>query len=198
MTDDVLHVMAEHENICNYIHLPVQSGSNAILDKMNRGYTKEWYKDRIKTIKKFIPDCGISSDFITGFCDESDQDHKETLSLMEWVKFDFAYMFKYSERPKTMAERKFSDNISEEIKSDRLKEIIALQQTHSLDKNKSHVNKVYRVLVEGFSKKSKDHLFGRNTQNTVIVFPKNNFSPGEYVNIKVNGCTSATLLGEAI
>ena len=198
MTDDVLHVMAEHENICNYIHLPVQSGSNTVLDKMNRGYTKEWYKDRIRTIKKFIPDCGISSDFITGFCDESDQDHKETLSLMEWVRFDFAYMFKYSERPKTMAERKFSDNISEEIKSDRLKEIIALQQTHSLGKNKNQVNKVHRVLVEGFSKKSKDHLFGRNTQNTVIVFPKNNFSPGEYVNIKVNGCTSATLLGEAI
>ena len=198
MTDDVLHVMAEHENICNYIHLPVQSGSNAILDKMNRGYTKEWYKNRIKTIKKFIPDCGISSDFITGFCDESDQDHKETLSLMEWVNFDFAYMFKYSERPKTMAERKYSDNISEEIKSNRLKEIIALQQTHSLGKNKSHVNKVHRVLVEGFSKKSNDHLFGRNTQNTVIVFPKNNFSPGEYVNIKVNSCTSATLLGEAI
>jgi tRNA-2-methylthio-N6-dimethylallyladenosine synthase len=198
MTDEVLHIIAEHENICNYIHLPVQSGSTTVLDKMNRGYTREWYLERIRAIKKIIPDCGISSDFITGFCDETDIDHKETLSLMEWVKFDFAYMFKYSERPKTMAERKFDDNVSEENKSRRLKEIIDLQQSHSLEKNKKQLHKVHRVLVEGFSKKSTDHLYGRNTQNTVMVFPKEHYLPGDYVNVVANKCTSATLLGIAV
>ena len=198
MTDDVLTTMAKYENICNYIHLPVQSGSTPLLEKMNRGYTREWYKKRISQIKDIIPDCGISSDFIAGFCDETEQDHKDTLTLMEWVQFDFAYMFKYSERPKTMAERKFEDNVSEEEKSTRLSEIIALQQKHSLKKNQEHLNKVHCVLVEGVSKKSEDHLYGRNTQNAVVVFPKGKHQAGDYVDVFVTKCTSATLLGESI
>src|SRR3990172_11019158 len=139
MTDAVLHTMAKYENICKHIHLPVQSGSTSILEKMNRGYTRKWYMERIKAIRNIIPDCGISADIITGFCTESDHDHKETLSLMEWVKYDFAYMFKYSERPKTLAERNFSDDVPDEVKARRLTEIIELQQKHSFENNKKQI-----------------------------------------------------------
>jgi tRNA-2-methylthio-N6-dimethylallyladenosine synthase len=198
MTDEVLEVMAKYENICNYIHLPVQSGNTEILHKMNRGYTREWYLDRIAAIRRIIPDCAISTDIIAGFCSETEEQHKDTISLMNEVKYDFAYMFKYSERPKTLAQRKYADDVPDEIKTQRLNEIIALQVQHSLESNKRAVGKVHKVLIEGFSKKSKEHYYGRNSQNAVIVFPKENYKPGDYVNVFVKDCTSATLLGEII
>ncbi len=198
MTDEVLHTMAKYENICKYIHLPVQSGNNRILEMMNRGYTREWYLDRIKAIKTIIPDCGISTDTISGFCSETEDEHADTLSLMEEVQYDFAYMFMYSERPKTLAERKYKDDISEEVKKRRLNEVVALQQKHSALKTKQAVGKVHKVLIEGVSKKSADMLMGRNTQNTVVVFPKENYRKGEYVNVLVKDCTSTTLIGEVV
>ena len=198
MTDEVLEIMAKYENICNYIHLPVQSGNTEILHKMNRGYTREWYLDRIAAIKRIIPDCAISTDVIAGFCSETEEQHNDTISLMQEVKYDFAYMFKYSERPKTLAQRKYTDDVPEEEKTRRLNEIIDLQNQHSLESNKRAVGKVHKVLIEGFSKKSKEHYYGRNSQNAVVVFPKENFKPGEYVNVLVKDCTSATLLGEAV
>lgn len=198
MTDEVLHTMAKYENICKYIHLPVQSGNSRILDLMNRGYTREWYIDRIDAIRNIIPDCGISMDIISGFCSETDQEHKDTLSLMDYVKYDFGFMFNYSERPNTQAQRKLEDDVPEKIKKKRLTEIIDLQMKHSLERNKLHVGKVHKVLVEGVSKKSENDLYGRNTQNTVIVFPKENYKAGQYVNVKVYECTSATLKGNAI
>jgi tRNA-2-methylthio-N6-dimethylallyladenosine synthase len=198
MTDDVLYTMAKYENICNYVHLPVQSGSSRLLDMMNRGYTREWYIDRIAAIKRIIPDCGISTDTISGFCSESDEDHAETLSLMELVKYDFSYMFAYSERPKTLAERKFKDDVPEEVKKRRLQEIVDLQQKHSAIRTKYGVGKVHRVLIEGVSKKSKEQFFGRNSQNTTVVFPKGNYKPGDYVNVLATSCTTATLIGEAV
>ena len=198
MTDDVLKIMAKYKNICNYIHLPVQSGNTEILKKMNRGYTREWYLDRITSIRKTVPNCGISMDVITGFCSETEEQHKETLSLMELVRYDFAYMFIYSERPKTLAERKYVDDVPEEVKKRRLKEIIDLQQIHSLESNKKAIGKTHEVLIEGPSKRSDDFLCGRNTQNTMVVFPKENFKAGQYVNVIVNDCTSATLMGKAI
>jgi tRNA-2-methylthio-N6-dimethylallyladenosine synthase len=198
MTDDVLYTMAKYENICNYVHLPVQSGSSRLLDMMNRGYTREWYIDRIAAIKRIIPDCGISTDTISGFCSESDEDHAETLSLMELVKYDFSYMFAYSERPKTLAERKFKDDVPEEVKKRRLQEIVDLQQKHSAIRTKYGVGKVHRVLIEGVSKKSKEQFFGRNSQNTTVVFPKGNYKPGDYANVLATSCTTATLIGEAV
>lgn len=198
ITDEFLHVMAKYDNICNYIHLPVQSGNSRILELMNRGYSREWYMDRIDTIKRIIPDCGISSDIIAGFCSETEAEHKETLSMMEYVQYNFSYMFKYSERPNTLAERKLKDDVSEEDKKQRLTEIIALQQQHSLIKNKECIGKTYKVLVEGVSKKSDADLAGRNSQNTTVVFPKANFKVGDYVNVKVHDCTAATLLGEGV
>lgn len=198
MTDEVLEIMAKYENICNYIHLPVQSGNTEILYKMNRGYTREWYLERIKAIKRIIPDCAISTDIIAGFCSETEEQHKDTISLMQEVKYDFAYMFKYSERPKTLAQRKYADDVPDDVKTRRLNEIIALQNQHSLESNKRAVGKVHKVLIEGFSKKSKDYYYGRNSQNAVVVFPKENFKPGDYVNVLVKDCTSATLLGEAV
>jgi len=198
MTNDVLHIMAKHQNICKYIHLPVQSGSSRILDLMNRGYSREWYLNRINAIKKIIPNCGISMDIITGFCTESKEDHKETLSLMEKVKYNFGYMFKYSERPNTLAQRKLKDNVSEKIKSERLTEIINLQQRHSLERNRQQIGEIHNVLIEGFSKKSKNKLSGRNTQNTVVVFPKETYKPGDYVNVLIEDCTAATLIGTTI
>lgn len=198
MTDDVLKVMAKYENICNYIHLPVQSGNSEILKKMNRGYTREWYLDRIAAIYKYIPDCAISTDIITGFCGETEEQHQETLSLMEAVKYDFAYMYKYSERPKTLAERKYEDDVPEEVKSRRLTEIVALQQEHALYRTKKMVGKEYEVLVEGVSKKNKEEYFGRTSQSTVVVFPKGDTKIGTYVRVKINDCTSATLKGELI
>ena len=198
MTDEVRHIMSKHENICNYIHLPVQSGNTRILDLMNRGYSREWYMKRIDAIRKIIPDCGISMDIISGFCSESEQEHKDTLSLMDYVKYDFGFMFNYSERPNTLAQRKLKDDIPNDVKKRRLKEIINLQMKHSLFRNKQHIGKIHKVLIEGTSKKSNSELFGRNTQNTVVVFPKENYSPGQYVNVEVTDCTSATLKGKAI
>ena len=198
MTDDVLEVMAKYENICNYIHLPVQSGDNEVLKRMHRGYTSEWYMDRIDAINRIVPDCAISTDIISGFCGETEEQHQATLDLMEKVKYDFAYMYKYSERPKTLAERKYEDDVPEDVKSRRLKEIVDLQMKHSLERNKAFVGKTYKVLIEGVSKKSKEQLFGRTSQSTVVVFPKENAKPGTYVNVKVNDCTAATLIGELI
>lgn len=198
MKDDVLETIAKYENICKYIHLPVQSGSTRMLEMMNRGYTREWYMERIEAIRRIIPGCAISTDIITGFCSETEDDHKETLSLMEWVGYDFAYMFAYSERPGTHAARKYKDDVPEEIKKRRLAEVVDLQQQLSANRTKNGLNKVHRVLVEGVSKKSAEHLYGRNSQNTVVVFPKENFKPGDYVNVLVTECTAATLIGKAV
>jgi tRNA-2-methylthio-N6-dimethylallyladenosine synthase len=198
MTDDVLHTMAKYENLCKYIHLPVQSGNTEVLNRMNRGYSREWYMDRIDAIKRIMPDCAISTDIITGFCGETEEEHQDTLSMMKYVKYDFAYMFKYSERPKTLAERKYADDVPEEVKSRRLSEIINLQQGHSLESNQKDVGKVFKVLIEGSSKKSDLEWCGRNSQNSMIVFPKKDKKKGEYVNVKVHDCTAATLLGEIV
>jgi tRNA-2-methylthio-N6-dimethylallyladenosine synthase len=198
MTDDVLEMVAKYHNICNYIHLPVQSGSSRILEMMNRGYTREWYLERMAAINRIIPGCGISTDIITGFCSETEEDHRQTISLMETVQFDFAYMFSYSERPKTLAERKYKDDVPEEVKSRRLAEIVELQRKNSGLKTALGLGKVHEVLVEGFSKKSEDMLMGRNPQNTVVVFPKGNYKKGDYVNVMVTKCTTSTLIGEAL
>lgn len=198
MTDEVLKVMARHKNICKYIHLPVQSGNSRILEKMNRGYTREWYLDRIAAIRKYMPDCGISADIISGFCSETEDEHKDTLSLMEAVGYDFAYMFSYSVRPKTYAERNYPDDVPAEVKNRRLQEIIALQGRLSHESNLKDVGKVFEVLVEGTSKRSDAHFSGRTSQNKVMVFPKGNFKPGDYVQVKVSSCTAATLIGQAV
>ncbi len=198
MTDDVLHTIAKYDNICNYIHLPVQSGNSRILEMMNRGYTREWYLSRIDAIRKIIPDCGISMDIITGFCSETEEEYQDTLSLMELVKYDFGYMFAYSERPKTLAERKYPDDVPAEVKSRRLAEIVKLQLKHSAERTKQGVGKMHRVLVEGVSKKSTEELFGRNSQNCVVVFPKKNFKKGDYVDVWAEKCTGGTLIGKAV
>ena len=198
MTLDVIEVMAAHRNICNYIHLPVQSGSDKMLKKMNRLHTREEYFSLIDNIKKIIPDCGISHDIITGFPTETEEDHQDTISLMKYVKYDFGFMFAYSERPGTMAARKFEDDIPEETKKRRLSEIVALQQEHSKYRTEQFLGKTVEVLIEKASKKSDAHWSGRNTQNTVVVFPKENYKVGDFVNVKINDCTSATLIGEAV
>lgn len=198
MTDEVLYTIAKHDNICSYIHLPVQSGNSRILELMNRGYTREWYLSRIDAIRRIVPDAGISMDIITGFCTETEEEHQDTLTLMEAVKYDFGYMFAYSERPKTLAERKYKDDVPAEVKSRRLAEIVELQLKHSAERTKAGVGKVHRVLVEGVSKKSKDELFGRNSQSTVVVFPKENYKPGDYVNVLADNCTGGTLIGKAV
>ncbi|HAN76480.1 MAG TPA: tRNA (N6-isopentenyl adenosine(37)-C2)-methylthiotransferase MiaB [Bacteroidales bacterium] len=198
MTDDVLHMMAKYSNICKYIHLPVQHGNNRILEKMKRGYTREWYLNRIEAIKKIVPECAVSSDFITGYCSETDEEHQETLSLMELVQFEFSYMFKYSERPNTFAARNYPDDVNEETKISRLNQVIEMQNKLSLESNKKDIGKVFEVLVEGKSKKSDARVFGRNSQNKVLVFEKGNHMPGDYVMVKVVSCTSATLMGELV
>tara|TARA_Y100001954_G_scaffold235848_1_gene294665 strand:+ start:195 stop:1646 length:1452 start_codon:yes stop_codon:yes gene_type:complete len=198
MTDEVLKIMAKYENICDYIHLPVQSGNSRILKLMNRGYSREWYIERIDAIKRIIPGCAISQDIISSFCSETEEEHKDTLSLMDYVKFDYGFMFKYSERPNTKAARKFEDDVPEEIKSRRLTEIIEKQRTHSMMHNQSRIGKTYKVLVEGLSKRSNKHLFGRTTHNSVAVFPKKNHKPGDYVMVKITDCNSATLIGESV
>ena len=198
MTDDVLEIMAKYENICPYIHLPVQSGHSTVLERMNRGYSREWYLERIDAIRRFMPDCAISTDIITGFCGETDDEHDATVSLMQQVKFDFAYMFKYSERPKTLAERRFADDVPEEVKAKRLTEIIELQLKNSKLSNEKQVGETVKVLVEGASKRSEDQLCGRNGQNAMVIFPRENYEKGQYVLVKITSCTSATLLGEAI
>ena len=198
MNLDVIKTMASYANICNYIHLPVQSGSDSVLKEMNRQHTRKEYLDLIKQIKNLIPNCGISHDMITGFPNETDEDHSQTLSLMREVKYDFGYMFKYSERPGTFAAKKFEDNVDEEVKKVRLQEIIDLQQSHSKFRTKQYVGKTVEVLIEKESKKSSSHWAGRNEQNTVVVFPKKSHKIGDFVNVKINDCTSATLIGESI
>lgn len=199
ITDEVLHTIAKYENICNYIHLPAQSGNSRVLKLMNRTYDREWYLNRIDAIRNIIPDCAISSDMITGFCTETEEEHKDTLSMMEYVKYDLAYNFKYSERPGTLAAKKYEDDIDEETKSRRLTEIIRLQQQHSHYRLKQQIGKVHKVLVEGRSKKSADDLCGRNDHNNMVIFPKiEGVKAGDYVNVLVESCTSATLMGTAV
>ena len=198
MTDQVLETMAKYENICDYIHLPVQSGNSRILKLMNRGYTREWYMERVDAIKRIIPGCAISQDIISSFCSETEEEHQDTLSLMDYVKFDYGFMFKYSERPNTKAARKFEDDVPEKIKSRRLTEIIEKQRAHSMMHNQSRVGKTYKVLVEGLSKRSDKHLYGRTTHNSVAVFPKKHYKPGDYVMVKITDCNSATLIGESV
>jgi tRNA-2-methylthio-N6-dimethylallyladenosine synthase len=198
ISDDLLHTIARNSNICSHIHLPVQSGSNRILSLMNREYTNEWYRERINSIRNIIPECALSTDIITGFCTETEEDHKASLSLMDWVGFDFAYMFKYSERPGTRAARKLKDDVPEEIKTRRLNEIIALQNKLSAKSKKADLGKTVEVLIEGSSKRSSDNLYGRNSQNKVVVFPRGNAQKGEYVKVIIDRNTSATLIGRII
>lgn len=198
MTDETLEVIAKYDNLCKFIHLPVQSGSSKMLDVMKRKYDREWYLDRIAAIKRIIPGCGISTDIMCGFHSETEEDHQETLSLMREVCFDSAFMFKYSERPGTFAARKLTDDISEEVKIKRLEEIIQLQNECSLESNKNDIGKEFEVLVEGFSKRSREQLFGRTSQNKVVIFDKADHRVGDLVKVKVTGNTSATLFGEVI
>ena len=198
MTDDVLEIMAKYENICPYIHLPVQSGNTDVLYRMNRGYSREWYMERINAIHRIVPNCAISTDVITGFCGETEEEHQETLSLMDFVEYDFAYMFKYSERPKTLAERRFEDDIPEDVKGRRLNEIIEKQLAHSLKSNQKQIGTVQKVLIEGNSKRSEEHLCGRTGRNSMVVFPKESYEKAQYVMVRIDSCTSATLMGEVV
>ena len=198
LSDELLQTMARYKNICKSIHLPVQSGSTRVLDHMNRGYTHDQYLERIAAIRNFLPGCVISTDIIAGFCDETEEDHKKTLSLMEQVGFDYAFMFRYSERPDTLAANRYRDNVPPEVKDQRLREIIDLQQKLSYQSNKKDVGKTFEVLIDGFSKRSDAFFSGRNSQNKVAVFPVTGNNPGDYVNVKINRFTSATLIGEAI
>ncbi|MDE5639272.1 MAG: tRNA (N6-isopentenyl adenosine(37)-C2)-methylthiotransferase MiaB, partial [Odoribacter sp.] len=196
MSDEILETIARYPNICKAIHLPVQSGSNTVLKDMNRKYTREWYLERIAAIRRIIPGCGISTDVFVGFHNESEDDYQQTLDLMKEVGFDMAFMFKYSERPGTVASRRLPDNVSEADKGRRLQELIDLQTRLSLESNKRDVGKTFEILVEGVSKKNADEMFGRSSQNKVIVFPAKNIQPGTLVQVKVKECTSATLIGE--
>lgn len=199
ITDEVLYTIARYDNICNYIHLPVQSGNNRILDRMNRTYTREWYLERVEAIRRIVgPDTGISSDMITGFCGETEEEHQDTLSLMKIAKYHFSYMFYYSERPGTIAAKNFKDDIPLETKKRRLAEVISLQQELSKEWNAKSVGKTYRVLIDGVSKKSDAEFKGRNTENTTVVFPKGNHKIGDYVNVKITSNTPGTLIGEVI
>jgi len=198
LSDKLLETIASYDNICKHIHLPVQSGSNRILKLMNRQYTREWYMNRIEAIRKIILECSVSTDIIAGFCTETEENHKDTLSLMEWAGFDFAYMFKYNERPGTKAAESLPDDVPDEIKTKRLNEIINLQNKISAKSKKADVGKIHRVLVEGYSKRSTNFLYGRTSQNKVVVFPAENCQIGEYVNVMVEKCTSATLTGRLI
>lgn len=200
ITDEVLFTMAKHENICRYIHLPLQSGSTKILQLMNRSYTREWYRAKVDRIREVLPDCGISSDLIAGFCTETEDDHNDTLSIMQYAKYDMSYMFFYSERPGTLAERRYKDDVPLDVKKRRLQEIVELQGRLSHQSNKKDLGKAFKVLIESSSKKTDRDWMGRNSQNKVIVFPKDNkeHKPGDYVLVKVTGCTQATLLGEMV
>jgi tRNA-2-methylthio-N6-dimethylallyladenosine synthase len=190
--------MAAHRNICNYIHLPVQSGSDRILKEMNRLHTRQEYFELIDNIRRIIPDVAISQDMIAGFPTETEEDHQDTLSLMDYVKYDYGFMFAYSERPGTLAGRKMEDDVPADVKQRRLNEIQALQRRHSLYRTQQHVGKVEEILIEKPSKKSDAHWSGRNSQNMVAVFPKEHYKPGDFVNVKILDCTSATLIGEAV
>ena len=200
ITDEVLHVMAKYENICKYIHLPVQSGSTRVLQLMNRTYTREWYMAKVERIREIMPDCGISSDIIAGFCTEEEEDHKATLEVMEFSRYDMSYMFFYSERPGTLAHRRYTDDVPMEVKKRRLQEIVDLQGRLSLESNKNDLNKIFTVLIEGNSKRSEQDWMGRSSQNKVIVFPKEQYplQKGDYVKVQVTDCTQATLLGKII
>jgi len=198
MTRDVLHIMAKHPNVCNYIHLPVQSGSNSVLKAMNRQHTRKEYIELIDDIKRIIPDCGISQDMIAGFPNETESDHQDTLSLMDYVKYDFGFMFMYSERPGTPAAKKLEDNVPQDVKKRRLQEIVDLQQAHGRYRNEKFVGKIIEVLIEKESKKSDAQWSGRTQQNTVVVFSKKHYNVGDFVLVKIESCTSATLLGYAI
>jgi tRNA-2-methylthio-N6-dimethylallyladenosine synthase len=198
MTDGLLEVIAANPNLCRSIHLPVQSGSNTVLQRMKRRYTREHYMARIEAIRKYLPEASISTDVIAGFCGETEEEHRQTLSLMEWVGFDFSYMFKYSERPDTFAARHYQDDVPEKVKARRLNEIIALQMELSLASKTKDVGRTFQVLAEGPSKKSEKFLSGRTSQNKVVVFPRKMFKPGDYTNVKITGCTSATLFGEPV
>ncbi|MBS1687306.1 MAG: tRNA (N6-isopentenyl adenosine(37)-C2)-methylthiotransferase MiaB [Bacteroidetes bacterium] len=200
ITDDVLHTMAKYPNICKYIHLPVQAGNTRILQLMNRTYTREWYLNRVQRIREIMPDCGLSTDIITGFCSETDEEHADTLSLMEASRFDMAYMFSYSERPGTLAARRYKDDVPEDVKQRRLEEIIKLQNGHSRESYKNDIGKIFEVLIEGNSKRSDKDWCGRNSQNKMVVFPKGNanLNKGDYAMVKINEATSATLIGEMI
>lgn len=198
MSDATLETIARYPNICKAIHLPVQSGSNSVLKDMNRKYTREWYLDRIAAIRRILPECGISTDVFVGFHNESEADFQQTLELMQQVGFDLAYMFKYSERPGTMASRRLPDNVDEATKGRRLQQLIDLQTGWSLESNRRDIGKTFEVLVEGISKKSPDEMFGRSSQNKVIVFPCKTAKAGDLIQVKVKDCTSATLIGEAV
>lgn len=199
ITDEVLYAINKYDNICNYIHLPVQSGNSRILDLMNRTYDREWYINRIDAIRRIIPDCAISTDVITGFCSETDEEHKDTVSMMDYVKYDFAYMFKYSERPGTLAAKRYADDIPEEVKQKRLTEIVAKQQEYSFYRMQARIGRVERVLIEGFSKKSDKDYCGRSDQNAMVIFPVGeNYKPGHYVNVLIERSTTATLIGKVV
>lgn len=198
LSDDLIKTIAVYDNICKYIHLPLQSGSSAVLKRMNRKYTREWYFDRITAIRNMIPDCAVSTDVIAGFCGETEEDHLQTLEMMRKVGYTYAYMFKYSERPNTLAQRNFPNDVPEDVKTRRLEEIIELQQQLSYEGNKQDVGKIFEILVEGESKRSSDELFGRNSQNKVIVFEREDVKVGDYITVKVTDCTAATLRGMRI
>jgi tRNA-2-methylthio-N6-dimethylallyladenosine synthase len=190
--------MAKYPNICNYIHLPAQSGNSRVLELMNRNYSREWYLDKVNRIREIIPDCGISCDIISGFCTETESEHEDTLSLMAISQFDFSYMYNYSERPGTLAARKYADDVPEDVKSRRLQEIIKLQNDISKAKNKAREGSIQRVLVEGTSKKSENDLKGRSDQNIVVIFPAENYKPGQYVDVLIERSTTTSLIGKAV
>ena len=200
ITDEVLHTMARYDNICKYIHLPVQSGSTRVLQMMNRTYTREWYMAKVDRIKQIMPDCSISADIITGFCTKEEQDHQDTLSIMEYSKYDYAYMYFYSERPGTLAQRRYADDVPEPVKKRRLAEVIETQNRLSLESNKRDIGKVFQVLIQSESKKSDQQWMGRSSQYKVFVFPKGNYNlaPGSYVNVRATDCTQGTLFGEIV
>lgn len=198
ITDDVLYIIKKHNNICNHIHYPLQSGNSRILNLMNRTYDREWFKNRLDKIRSVIPDCGISSDVIAGFCSETENEHAETLSMFEYAQFDFAYMYQYSERPGTLAANRYKDDVTPEIKHRRLNEIIVLQQSISLKKNKNEIGNVHTVLIEGLSKKSENDFRGRNNQNRVVIFPKENYTKGQFVKVIIEQSTATSLIGKAI
>jgi tRNA-2-methylthio-N6-dimethylallyladenosine synthase len=200
ITDDVLHTMAKYHNICKYIHLPVQSGNTRILQLMNRTYTREWYLNKVKRIREIMPDCGLSTDVISGFCTETEEEHQDTLSIMELSRFDMAYMFSYSERPGTLAARRYTDDVPEDVKKRRLTEIISIQNSHSRESYVNDIGKTFEVLIEGNSKRSDADWYGRNSQNKVVVFPKEgkDLKKGDYANVLIGSATSATLIGQMV
>jgi tRNA-2-methylthio-N6-dimethylallyladenosine synthase len=198
ISDEVLYTMARHENICKYIHLPAQSGNTRILQAMNRTYTREWYLEKVARIREIMPECGISCDIIAGFCTETEEEHRDTMSLMEISRFDFSYMYKYSERPGTLAQKKMEDDVPEDVKSRRLSEIIALQNRLSLENNQQYIGKVVRVLADSFSKKSDQDLSGRNDQNVKVVFPAGEFKIGDFADVLIERVTTTTLIGKAV